>query len=72
MLQPLHLRKPGLGRIGQAGRGLTEHGEVPQQRIAALPIGLQLDSCDALGQPLRLLGSVNHLGEQQVRPHAAA
>jgi hypothetical protein len=44
-----------------------------QQRIAALPIGLQLGSCDALGQPLRLLGSVNHLGEQQqVRPHTAA
>ena len=40
---------------GELPSGLAEHGEVPQQRVAALAVGFQLANRDIRGELLGLL-----------------
>jgi hypothetical protein len=50
---------------GELSGSLAEHGEIPQQGIAALAVGFQLADRDTCGQLVGLLRRVDHLGEQE-------
>jgi len=41
-LLPRDLREPGLDVVGELACGFAEHGEVPQQSVAALAVGFQV------------------------------
>lgn len=56
-LLPGDIREPVFELSGEPSRGLAEHGEIPQQGITALSVGLQLADRDAGGQLLGLLAA---------------
>ncbi len=64
-LLPGHVWELVFDLSGELPGGLAEHGEVPQQGVAALTVSVQLADRDACGQLLGLLRGIDHLGEQE-------
>ncbi len=72
-LLPGDVGEPVLDLGGQLGGCLAEHSEVPQQRLAAQPVGLQRLKGQAVGQLVGSLSGFDHLAEQeQVTLHTEA
>jgi hypothetical protein len=49
-LLPGNVREPAFEFRGELSCGLAEHGEIPQQGVAALTVGLQFADRDVRGQ----------------------
>ena len=45
--------------------GLTQHGEVPQQRVTQLPVSLKSVDVATRNQSVGLFGGIDHLAEQE-------